>query len=337
MNERLNWMLPSVYVGRMYSTDVRVSLWFALVLLVICPRHGFELGFTYAALLYASVFLHEFAHVFVARRTGGFADEIHLTPLGGLALAKPGPGAFNTGITAMAGPSVNLFICALVCPAWYAPDLFWKSLNPLVLPITQIRMTELWTDLGLILFYVNWMAFLVNLLPVMPLDGGQVLRAVFTANNQIHPELVHRTASQVGMVVAVLLLLVGVSFDLSQVVLIGTFVLLTNVVQLFQEEIGEGMDDSTFGYDFSAGYESLERSNPTTTREVKPGMLQRWRDRRRLRREQQERIRIMEAEQKLDLLLAKVHESGLDSLTDQEKNLLRNCSELLRDKNKSSN
>ena len=113
--------------------------------------------------------------------------------------------------------------------------------------------------------------------------------------------------------------------------------LTVNIVQLFQEEMGEVMDDSTFGYDFSAGYESLEKSNPISTREVRLGLIQRWRERRRVRREQQERIRRSEAEQQLDELLAKVHEHGIESLSDQEKKLLRSCSELLQKRGKSEN
>ena len=53
MSERLSWMLPSLYVGRIFSTDVRVSLWFLLVLAVVCPRYGIVLGLAFAAMLLA--------------------------------------------------------------------------------------------------------------------------------------------------------------------------------------------------------------------------------------------------------------------------------------------
>lgn len=332
MNERLNWMLPSVSGGRIFATDIRISWWFALVPLVLCPRYGIELGLVFLVLLYLSVLAHEFGHVFAARWTGGFADEIHLTPLGGIAMVRPGQGAFGLGVTAAAGPLINLLICLVTFPGWYARDTLWNCLNPFVMPISHFDTAELWRDLGLLLFIANWMSLLVNLLPVIPLDGGQILRAVLSTKT--HPELVHRTASHIGLGVAVVLLLAGLGFDLSQVVFIGTIVLTMNLIQLFQEDMGESMDDSAFGYDFSAGYESLERSIPTTTREAKPGLLQRWRERRRMRREQQERIRRMEAEQQLDLLLAKVHETGLQSLSETEQKLLRNCSELLRERGK---
>jgi hypothetical protein len=209
----------------------------------------------------------------------------------------------------------------------------WAALNPFEIPINQFHADgKIWRDLALILFVVNWMTLLINLLPVVPLDGGQILRAVLST--RIHPELVHRTALQVGLVVAVLLLVTGAVFDMSQIVLIGTFVLMINVVQFFQEELGEGIEDSGIGYDFSSSFESLDGANPTTTRQAGQGILQRWRENRRLRREQQERIRRMEAEQQLDYLLAKVHETGLQSLSADEQKRLRSCSELLRSRPK---
>ena len=334
MNERLNWMFPSFSVGRMFSTDVRISWWFALVPLVTVPKYGIELGLAFTVVLYISVLLHEFAHVIGARWTGGQCEEIHLTPFGGIAQARPGGGAFGLGVTAAAGPLFNFLACVATFPGWYAANTLWGSLNPFVMPISQFTADLIWRDLGLIIFFANWIILLVNLLPVMPLDGGQVLRAVLLT--KIHPELVHRTALHVGLAVSVLLLIVGAWADMSQIVLMGTFVLLINVVQLMQEELGESLDDSGFGYDFSVAYDSVDTSNQTATRQAPPGLLARWRERRRVKREQQERIRRQEAEQQLDSLLAKVHETGLNSLSEQEQKLLKSCSELLRGRQKSS-
>jgi stage IV sporulation protein FB len=328
MNERLNWMFPSLYVRRVFSTDVRVSWWFVLVPLIVYPRHGLELTLAFTGLLFLSVLLHEFAHVFVARWTGGVADEIQLSPVGGIAPIRPGQGAFAIALTAAAGPLLNLFVCLCLFPAWYAPQALWNCLNPFVMPVDRLHAENLWRDFALILFLVNWMLLLINLLPVTPLDGGHILRSVLSTN--IHPELVNRTALQIGLVVSIMFLITGAIVDMSQIVLIGTFILMTNVVQLLQEELGEAMDDSGFGYDFSASYESVEATNPTATRQVSMSLLQRWRESRRLRREQLERIRRMEAEQQLDFLLAKVHETGLQSLSEEEQKRLRSCSELLR-------
>jgi hypothetical protein len=49
-----------------------------------------------------------------------------------------------------------------------------------------------------------------------------------------------------------------------------------------------------------------------------------------MQREQQELQQQEAVEQQLDSLLAKVHEQGLHSLSEQEKKQLRRCSELLQ-------
>ncbi len=333
MNDRLNWMFPSISMGRLFSTDIRVSWWFILVPVITGLKYGIELGLAFMVLMFVSVLLHEFGHVIAARWTGGYADEIHMTPIGGLALARPAQGAFGLGVTSAAGPAVNLVLCIASYPGWYAPETLWGSLNPCVMPIARLSSAHLWRDLGLLLFTANWIGLLVNLLPVLPLDGGQILRAILAART--YAETVQRTAIRVGMFVSVAFLAVGAIADISQIVLIGTFVLAMNLVQLLQDEYSESMGDSGFGHDFSGGYESLERSGQAAGREHSPGLLEQWRERRRMERENLDRIRRKEAEEQLDLLLAKVHENGLQSLSAREQKLLKSCSELLRPKSKS--
>lgn len=333
MNERLYWMFPSLFLGRMFLVDVRISAWFGLLGVVLCFHHGLELGLAVTLLFGLFSFFHELAHVIAVRSTGGFADEMHLTPFGGLGTPRFGHGSFSVLAAAAAGPTLNLAVCLFSFPGWYAPQTLWSSLNPFVLPVTKFNADgEILKDILLITFNVNWVMFLVNLLPAAPFDGGTVVRALLSL--RVHPELVQHTAFRIGLTVSIMLLLGGAIADLSQVVLIGTFILMVNAYHLIQEDSGDPLDESGYGYDFSSAFDSLESPNPTATRQAKQGLLQRWRERRRIRREQQERIRRMEAEQQLDSLLAKVHETGFQSLSDQEQAMLRDCSELLRDRQK---
>ncbi|HEY0984393.1 MULTISPECIES: site-2 protease family protein [unclassified Schlesneria] len=333
MNDRLNWMHLSVSAGRLFSTHVRLSIWLAIVPLVVCPRYGFTLGMTFSGLLLLSVLLHEFAHVFTARWTGGRADEVLLTPVGGLAQVSPARGAFGMGLTAAAGPALNLLICLFAFPGWYAPQTLPSSLNPFVLPIGSLQAATIWQDIGLLLFTANWIGLLVNLLPVLPLDGGHILRAALLT--RIAPEFVNRTAINIGIFVAMLILIGGASFDNSQVVLIGTFVLTMNLIQYFQLELAEALDAAgPSDDDLLDDAETLERSNTVSTRESLHGPLESWREQRRVRREQLEQTRQAQVEEELDSLLAKVHEHGLQSLSEQEKNSLKSCSDLLRERSK---
>jgi stage IV sporulation protein FB len=334
MNDRLSGMLLSFTLLRLKSLRIRVSLYFLLFAAMYAFRLGWSLGLTLIGILFLSVLVHELGHVFAARLTGGSASEIHLTPVGGVAPVQPGRGLWPHILTAAAGPFVNLLACLAVFPSYYAPETLWGVLNPLYLPVGQLQADQLARDLGLIAFWMNWVLLLINLLPILPLDGGQIVRALLAT--KIHPELVDRTVVKCGIVASAFLMITGVWGDWSLVVALGAVLLILNMIQLFDEQTADNMEDSFLGYDFSEGYTSLERSAPAPAqpREAPPGLLQRWRERRRLRREREERRQQEEAERQLDGLLAKVHERGMASLTAGEQRLLRQVSDLLRERGK---
>ena len=340
MSDRLSWMLLSFPLPQVGSLRIRVSWFFPLFACVFGVRFGWPLGLTVVGILAVSVLLHELGHVVLARLTGGSANEIHLTPVGGLAHVQPGRGTSAQILTASAGPFVNLLVCLtlLACfitfPDAYAPETLWGVINPLVLPVGALSQTHLARDLGLITFFVNWLLLLINLMPIVPLDGGQIVRALLAT--RIHPELVGRAAVQIGLFFSGVLMLTGLFGDWSAVVFLGSILMVVNVIQLFEEQISDEMDDSFLGYDFSEGYTSLDRSAPTSSvpRESQLSPLQRWREQRRLKRELEERQQQVEAERQLDSLLAKVHEHGMASLTAREQRLLQQVSDLLRERGK---
>src|SRR5215212_1565023 len=117
--------------------------------------------------LFGIVTLHEFGHAFACRQTGGKADRIMLWPLGGVAFVSPPqrPGAYLWSIGA--GPLVNV----LLFPVF--------TLMLLGAGATQLRTGNpdayrfifgLWSiNTGLLIF---------NLVPIYPLDGGQMLRGL---------------------------------------------------------------------------------------------------------------------------------------------------------------
>ena len=334
MSDRLSWMLLSFPLPQLGSLRIRISWFFLLFACVFGIRFGWALGLTVVGILLVSVLLHELGHVVAARLTGGSASEIHLTPVGGLAQVQPGRGTRAQVLTAAAGPFVNLLVCLAAFPNRYAPETLWGVLNPLVLPVAALGEGHLARDLGLIAFAVNWLLLLINLMPIVPLDGGQIVRALLAT--RIHPELVARAAVRIGLVFSGLLMLAGLFGDWSAVVFLGAILMVVNVIQLFEEQISDELDDSFLGYDFSEGYTSLDRSAPasSTPREAGLSPLQRWREQRRLKREHEKRQEQAEAELQLDSLLAKVHEHGMASLTAREQRLLQQVSDLLRERGK---
>lgn len=117
--------------------------------------------------LFAIVLLHEFGHVLACRQVGGSSEDIVLWPLGGVALAKPPPRAGAELWTIAAGPLVNVVlfpVLMLATEAWSASG--WGP----QLPDLSRFLFMLWL--------INKWLLLFNLLPVYPLDGGQILRSL---------------------------------------------------------------------------------------------------------------------------------------------------------------
>jgi Zn-dependent protease len=118
--------------------------------------------------LFAIVTLHEFGHSLACRQVGGKADQIVLWPLGGVAYVSPPqrPGATLWSIAA--GPLVN----AALLPILSGLLLLGRALGwPVIVPDAHRWLRAVWAiNLGLLVF---------NLLPIYPLDGGQILRTLF--------------------------------------------------------------------------------------------------------------------------------------------------------------
>ena len=124
----------------------------------------------WAAVLYVGLFvlvtMHEFGHALACRQVGGRAERIVLWPLGGIAFVNPPPRAGAMLWSIAAGPLVNVALVPILTYAMHAArGAGWMQTNP------DVYLVVLWLwriNLGLLLF---------NLLPVYPLDGGQILRA----------------------------------------------------------------------------------------------------------------------------------------------------------------
>jgi Zn-dependent protease len=117
--------------------------------------------------LFGVVLLHEFGHALACRQTGGQADTIVLWPLGGIAFVRPParPGAYLWSMAA--GPLVNVVLFPLFTLfAFVVTKLQLKTVHP---DFYHFVLT-LWFMNGVLLFF--------NLIPVYPLDGGQILRGL---------------------------------------------------------------------------------------------------------------------------------------------------------------
>jgi Zn-dependent protease len=162
---------------------IRVSLhwsWALVAAWQIQSARGFFPNIGWDIAIYVTFFgivlLHEFGHAFAARQVGGTADHILLWPFGGIAYVKtpPRPKAYLWSIAA--GPLVNVALW----PVLYAltkpygdPFNFGGtySAGPDGRPVPAGMFL-------FVLFYVNTLMLVFNLLPIYPMDGGQMLRGL---------------------------------------------------------------------------------------------------------------------------------------------------------------
>jgi Zn-dependent protease len=117
--------------------------------------------------LFAIVLMHEFGHALACRSVGGKAERIVLWPLGGVAYVNPPARPEAVLWSIAAGPLVNVFLVPVtVALAIFSGLQGWSQAYP---------------DLDLFFTTLAWMngiLLLFNLLPVYPLDGGQILQSL---------------------------------------------------------------------------------------------------------------------------------------------------------------
>jgi Zn-dependent protease len=162
----------SLHLFRVSGIDVFLHWsWFVVAVIEIGARQGRYSSYAWSALEYFALFLivllHEFGHAFACRSVGGRADRIMLWPLGGVAYVDPPqrPGAQLWSLAA--GPLVNVALLPIFAAGYFAAvSLGWQQSNP---DLYQLARGVLAINAGLLIF---------NLLPIYPLDGGQILRSL---------------------------------------------------------------------------------------------------------------------------------------------------------------
>jgi Zn-dependent protease/DNA-directed RNA polymerase subunit RPC12/RpoP len=162
----------SIRLFRIFGIDVFLHWsWFLVAFYEINARRGYYSSVGWNIAEYLTLFLivtiHEFGHALACRQVGGEANRIVLWPFGGVAYVNPPqrPGATLWSIAA--GPLVNVVLAPIILlvgrmsllVGWYAavPDL------------QTFVHAVLFIDVGLFVF---------NILPIYPLDGGQILRSL---------------------------------------------------------------------------------------------------------------------------------------------------------------
>jgi len=203
------------------GTTVRVHPTFFLLLAWIAALHWLSggpeeavRGVIFIVILFACVVLHEFGHIFAARRYGIRTPDVTLLPIGGVASLERMPEKpAQEIVVALAGPAVNLVIAIVLV------GLFGATLSPEHMAQLEVNSPSLIDRVAA----ANVVLLVFNLIPAFPMDGGRVLRALlaiplgFTRATQV--------AATIGQLLAIGLGFLGL-FGNPLLVIVAVFIFL---------------------------------------------------------------------------------------------------------------
>lgn len=312
-------------------------------------------------ILAVSVLIHEVGHLHAATYFGGGMDQMVIGPLGGLAPMRPPRDPRQEVVAHMAGPMVNLAVCGLCLSALLlstpegaatdaaAPTMRtspWGLLNPLQpegLAAGRENVSQQCLMLGV---WINWLLFLVNLLPAFPFDGARALRAGLSQlwrrdGRRQAARIVSRVAQATSLglvIIAVCLAAFGGREAPATVAPAWLALALMGIVLFFSaqrdSERSSRDPEDAFDYDtyFASsnyiGYDAVaEEAEDTTAGPI--GQLIEERRAAKLRRQRE----LEEAdEQRVDEILARLHAGGMGSLSPDDKALLERVSARYRNR-----
>ena len=195
---------PTEYDWRfqVFGFPVRVHPYFWLIAAFLGVRSGSSTSFViWVAVVFVSILVHELGHAFAMRYFGSSA-RIVLHGFGGLAIHDSGFTSWTGGrpsrrdpnsqiLISLAGPAAGFALAGFVVVVLHVSHRFAGYFPLLGLriplgdvngqPIDPYQAANLWM-LIYQLMTVNIYWSILNLMPVYPLDGGQVARELLIAN-----------------------------------------------------------------------------------------------------------------------------------------------------------
>ncbi|MFT3842186.1 MAG: hypothetical protein QM723_34665 [Myxococcaceae bacterium] len=176
----------------------------------IFPALGFMTQSTrqavaWAVVLLVSVLLHELGHALMMRRYG-FAPRIELYALGGFTYWPPNarPTTRQQLLVSLSGPGMQVLLAGAALGVWYAVGLGAE-----------------WDWLWRIIARVNLIWAGINMLPMLPWDGGNALESAVTLKFGARPKVVGAISIACGVAVIVTALLWGQNMMLGYVGIMG--------------------------------------------------------------------------------------------------------------------
>lgn len=311
----------SFEVASLFGIAVRFHVALLVFLAVVALTWLGWPGVVLAGAMLVALLIHELGHAATSIGVGGKLDEIILWPLGSLRGPRLQQRPIESTLVLLGGPALNLVACLFLLPALHwSGDLTTAIWDPFSIEPFWRGTAEVGSYLAF-LFKANYWLAILNLLPLYPLDGGRMIREMVSVRtSQFQATFV---AVMIGGVGGLVMFSLALWYHFVWVAVVGAFVLYTCLKRHRELELLADSQENEFGYDFSEGYTSLERSMTSSPMHAHPPSLsQTWRQ----WFEERERRKGEAIEVELDRILEKIHTSGIASLSRNERKILSQAS-----------
>lgn len=220
---------------RLWNIPVTIKPFFWLTALFFSPFFGGRVSdadsrvlflglLAWIAAWFLNFIIHEMGHALVVRHLFGASPKITLFGFGGVTTWQPyyrrAPGRWGDVLTSLAGPGAELAAAFLIVGilAYFRLPLEWglTSFGPVPIPAVAVNLFasaasspgSVYLPKVALEIFLNsflWMGFfwgILNLLPILPLDGGHISRGFFA---QLFPERGEHLALWISMILAAFL------------------------------------------------------------------------------------------------------------------------------------
>jgi Zn-dependent protease len=310
---------------RIFGIRIRIHILLVLFAAVIVASDFFEnsaerglSSLLFFGVLFFSVLLHELGHCYAGAQVGGTPRDVVIWLLGGLATIEGTPRTPGAQIVvSMAGPLVNVVLAGIFL---LLMALFKIPIWPLF-SVGDLSWLEILVKFG---FLVNSILFAFNLIPALPLDGGNVLK--WSLVDRLGFPVALATAGVIGQICAVLLGIGALVFLRSDISMLF-FVVFTAVIIYLESERQRRTALTATDSQFSLwADDEPEFRPPDPPAPSKPSILERMKTKREARKREQEVRDEVELREKVDQLLEKISAYGYNALSDKEKTFLKEAS-----------
>lgn len=162
------------------GTPVKLNLLFLIGFFLCSP--------TTLASIFIGVLLHELAHAYMAKIKGYTVDSVDINLLAGSTVIKPQMKDIDSIAVVGAGPLSNLMLSSIS-----------------FLLFASIKQDFLFT-----FGFVNLILFAFNILPIIPMDGGTIMKNIF--NLTLGVEKGEKIAYNISLVCAIALFVLSIIY-----------------------------------------------------------------------------------------------------------------------------